>query len=188
MPKELQRKINLEQFKLISYAISTYDDLNLLNDHLVESICRSFSVKGCSIFLFDEREKQLFRVSSHGISEEYLSKGPIYAEDALEEFKTGQPVLFTDFQHDSRVQYPEAAAKEGIVAMLSVPIRCKSHVLGLLKIYHSEKWILHEEDIESVKILAEHLGLVIEFNGLKNFLDEVKMAMRSLPLRFIEGI
>lgn len=188
MPKELQRKINLEQFKLISYAISTYDDLNLLNDHLVESICRSFNVKGCSIFLFDEREKQLFRVSSHGISEAYLTKGPIYAEDALEEFKTGQPVLFTDFQHDPRVQYPEAAAREGIVAMLSVPIRCRSHVLGLLKIYHSEKWILHNDDLESMKILSEHLGLVIEINGLKNFLEEVKMAMKSLPLRFTEGM
>ncbi|MBU0995752.1 MAG: GAF domain-containing protein [Proteobacteria bacterium] len=188
MPKELQRKINLEQFKLISYAISTYEDLNVLNAHIVESICRSFNVKGCSIFLFDEHEKQLFRVSSYGISEDYLQKGPIYAADALEEFKTGQPVLFTDFQHDPRVQYPEAAAKEGIVAMLSVPIRCKSHVLGLLKIYHSEKWILHSEDLESIRILADHLGLVIENNGLRNFLEEVKMAMRSLPKRLSQGL
>ena len=188
MPKDLQRKINLEQFKLISYAISTYEDLNVLNAHLVESICRSFNVKGCSIFLFDEREKQLFRVSSFGVSDTYLQKGPIYAADSLEEFKTGQPVIFTDFQHDPRVQYPEAAAREGIEAMISVPVRCKTHVLGLLKIYHSEKWILHHEDLESVKILADHLGLVIENNGLRNFLEEMKMAMRSLPLRHLEGL
>ena len=186
MLKELQRKIHLEQFKMISYAISNYEDLNLLNAHIVESICKTFKIKGCSIFLYDDREKQIFRVSSHGISDEYLEKGPIYVKDGLEEFKTGKPVVFRDFQNDPRVQYPEAAIKEGIAAMLSIPIRCKGVVLGLLKIYSADENLLHEEDQDAVCILADHLGLVIEKNGLKNFVTEIKMAVKSLPLRLLE--
>ncbi len=187
MTQKPERKFYLKQFKAISNAISTYEDFNLLVSHLAEGVCRTFKVKGCSLLILDQIEQQLFRVSSHGISDEYLEKGPIYVKDGLEEFKTGKPVIFRDFQNDPRVQYPEAAIKEGIAAMLSIPIRCKTVVLGLLKIYSADENLLHDEDLESVCILADHLGLVIEKNGLKNFVTEIKMAVKSLPLRLLKG-
>jgi hypothetical protein len=67
-----QRRIAIKDFKTICRPIATYEDLDLLFKHLVEVISRAFDVKGCSLLLYDEREKQLFRVSSYGISEEYL--------------------------------------------------------------------------------------------------------------------
>ena len=93
-----------------------------------------------------------------------------------------------NMQDDSRVQYPGAAAKEGIVSMLSIPIKCRKTIIGILRIYHGEPWILHEEDVDSLCVLTELLGLVIENNGLKNFLDQVKVALESLPLRMLGGI
>ncbi|GLI36283.1 GAF domain-containing protein [Desulforhabdus amnigena] len=183
-----ERKIFLKEFTAISHAISTYSDINLLNDHLVEMMCKSFNVKGSSIFLYDDREKQLFCVSSYGLSESYLSKGPIYVDERFSEFETGKPVFFSDFREDPRIQYPEEAIKEGIVSMLSVPIKSHKAVIGLIKIYNHEPWILNQEDLNSMCVLAEHLGLVIEYNGLKNFLDQVKVAMESLPLRMLKDI
>ncbi len=38
---------------------------------------------------------------------------------------TRKPVFVEDIQIDPRVQYPEAATKEGIVSMLSVPIKSR---------------------------------------------------------------
>jgi hypothetical protein len=58
--------------------------------------------------------------------------------------------------------------------------------VGLIRIYHSEPWVLHESDIDSFCVLAEHLGLVIEINGLKNFLDEIRAAVASLPNRMLD--
>lgn len=189
MKKEPVRKFYLKEFKAISHAISTYEDLNLLIHHLAEGAGRAFKAKGCSIFLLDDRENQLFRVANYGLSTEYGKKGPIFVTDESEAGTyTGKPVFIQDMQNDPRVQYPEAATKEGIVSMLSIPIKCRKVTIGLLRIYHAKPLVFHEEDIDALCILAEHLGLAIEFNGLNNFLDKVKTAMGSLPVRMLEGL
>ena len=182
------RRIFLREFKTISRAISSYEDFNLLIDHFAELICRSFEVKGCTIMLFDEREKELFCVSSYGISEEYLTKGPLLVDEKYSAFFTGEPVFIEDMQNDPRVMYPEEATREGIVSMLTVPITCRKEIVGLIRIYNHEPWALHEDDLDSFCVIAEHLGLLIENNGLKNFLDRVKVAMESLPPRMLEGL
>lgn len=188
MNHNTERKIHLNEFKAISRAISTYEDLNLLATHMAEHMCRSFGVKGCSVMLFDEREGQLFRVSSYGVSEEYLQKGPVLIDEKYTAFVTGEPVFIENFQNDPRVQYPDAAAKEGIISMLSVPIKYKQAPIGLIRIYNDEIWHLDPEDLDSFCLLAEYMGLVIENNGLRNFLDKVKSAIETLPLRMLKGI
>jgi signal transduction protein with GAF and PtsI domain len=187
MSETSERRIHLREFKAINRAILTYSDINLLINHIVERICRSFSVKACSIMLFDEREKQLFRVASHGVSEEYLNKGPLLVDNQYTAFVTGLPVFIENFQNDRRVQYPEAAAKEGIVSMLSVPVKYRDAPIGLIRIYHNEIWQIHDDDMDSFCLLALQLGLVIENNGLKNFFEKVKVAMEMLPLRMLKG-
>ena len=187
MTQKTARRFYLREFKAISHAISTYEDLNVLFNHLAEGTTRSFNAKGCSIMLLDETENQLFHVGHCGISEGYLNKGPVFWDDKHSAVSTGEPVFIEDMQNDPRVQYPEAAAKEGIISMLSIPIRCREAVVGILRIYYSEPRTIDDEDVDSLCVLTEHLGLVIENNGLKNFLDQVKMAIESLPLRMLEG-
>lgn len=187
MKKKVERRFYLREFKAISHALSSYEDFALLIKHLVEGTTRSFGAKGASILLVDEREMQLFNVGSYGISEEYINKGPILIDEKDCAFRSGSPVIVEDMQHDPRVQYPEAAAKEGISCMLSVPIRARNVILGVLRIYHAEPTELNEEDVDALCVLTEHLGLVIELNGLRNFLDQVRMALANLPLRLLEG-
>jgi len=159
MGQEPDRKFFLEEFRAISHAISTYEDLNLLISHLAEGMTRTFEGKGCCIMLLDDRENQLFTVSNYGISEKYLRKGPVFVDDKYSAFVKGKPVYIENIQEDPRIQY-----------------------------YLSETKGFHDEDIDSLKVIATHLGLVIENSGLKNFLDKVKMAMESLPVRMLEGL
>ena len=188
MGDEPVRKFFLKQFKVISHAISTYEDLTLLIKHLSEGTSRTFEAKGCSILLLDERENELFHVSSYGISEEYLKKGPIMIDDKYSAFVRGEPVYIEDMRSDLRAHYQEAAKKEGIVSMLSIPIKYRNVSIGLIRIYLGEQRGFNEDDVEALGILAEHLGLVIENNGMKNFIEKIKMAMESLPLRMLEGL
>ena len=187
MTFEPERKIGLPQFRAISHAISRYEDITMLGHHLVESICITFEIKAASILFFDDREKKLFSVCSHGLSEAYNRVVPEFTE-MFQEFTQGRWVYFENFADDPRVKNREAVVKEGIASMLSVPIKRSGHILGLLKLYNSEHWGLHKEDILSVSVLAEQYGLVIENNGLQNFLSEVKVAMGNLPLRKLKGL
>jgi GAF domain-containing protein len=186
MHQEPQRRFDLREFKAISRAISTYEDLNILIAHFVEGICRTFNIKGASIMLYDEVEEQFFRVASHGVSENYVKKGPVFLSDQDDAFFKGEPVFVQDLQNDPRVRYPQAAQAENIRAMLSFPIKSRQAVVGLLRLYHSEPIELHVEDVDSIGTLARHLGLVIQENGLRNFLQMVGAAMNSLPPRMRE--
>jgi signal transduction protein with GAF and PtsI domain len=178
-------RFDLRQFKSISHAISTYEDLNLLIKHLAEGTTKAFDAKGCCIMLLDEREQQLFTVSSFGISDEYLQKGPLFVDNKYTALVTGKPVFIQDMQNEKNVQYPEAAKTEGIISMLSIPIKYRKAVLGVIRIYMGESGNFHEEDIDSLRVIGVNLGLVIEINGLNNFLEKVKVAMDSLPLRMV---
>jgi len=187
MAKTIERKFYLKQFKAISNAISTYEDFNLLVNHLVEGLCRTFNVKGASIMIFDEVEKQLFRVSSYGISDEYHNKGPVFADHKYRSLSTGKVEIVSDMTTDKRIQYPEAAEKEGIVSMMAIPIKYRKNVIGEIRMYHHEPLVLHKEDIESLCVLANQLGLAIENNGLKNFVDQIRMVIEGLPPRMLKG-
>jgi signal transduction protein with GAF and PtsI domain len=188
MEQKPERKFYLQHFRAISHAISTYEDLNVLTNHLAEGTSRRFKAKGCSIMLLDDRDNQLYPISSYGLSEEYLYKGPILMDDKHSAIRKGEPVFVEDMQNDPRVQYPEAAVKEGIISMLSIPVKCREAIIGVIRIYHGEPRKIHDEDIETLCVMSEHLGLVIENNGLKNFLDGVKIALESLPPRMLKDL
>lgn len=188
MTEEVKRNFYLRHFKSISHAISSYEDLNLLIRHIVEGVSRTFKIKSCCCLLFDDREEQLFMVGCHGISDKYLNKGPIFVDDKHSVIRVGKPVYIEDMQNDPRVQYPEAAKEENFVCMMSIPIKCRDVVTGVLRMYHSKPLLLHEEDIDAMCVLMEQLGVVIENNGLRNFLDSLKQAMENLPLRMLKGL
>ncbi|MBF0117851.1 MAG: GAF domain-containing protein [Desulfobacterales bacterium] len=188
MSEVIERKFYLKEFKAISHAISSYEDLTLLINHIVEGLSRTFKLKGCCIMLFDEREKQLFHVGSHGISEAYIAKGPVVVDEKYSNFLKGESIFIEDLRNDPRVQYPEEALKENIISMVSLPIKYRNSVIGLVRLYHSSTIKLNEEDIDSILVLAQQLGLVIENNGLRNFLEEVKGGISRLPLHMLEGL
>ena len=187
MKEKNERKFYLQEYRTISHAISTYENMNLLFQHLVEGVCRTFGFKGGSLLLYDDKEKELFRISSYGLSDEYIAKGSMYMNDELDTFLKGEISLYTNLKNDKRVKYPDAAIKEGIASILSLPVKCKNSIIGLLKCYHSEQILIHEDDIESIKVLLQQLGLRIEINGMKNFMDTIKAAIDNLPLYITEG-
>jgi GAF domain-containing protein len=185
MSQKWERKFYLSEFRSITRALSNYGELPMLINYMVEGISRTFEVQGACIMLYDEGEKQLFNVGSYGISEQYLTKGPVLVDQQYSSFFTGEPVLIEDLQNDPRIHYPDEADKENLHSMLSIPIKSGGAITGIIRLYHSEPIHLHDQDVESISVLAELLGLVIENHGLRNFLEEVKVATRNLPSRLL---
>ncbi len=188
MVKTVERKFYMAEYKAISRAISNYEDLNLLFSHIVEGLHRTFSLKGCCIMLFGEREKQLFPVRSVGLSDAYTSKGPLVVDPCESAFLKKEPIFIEDMQNSPLIIYPEAARNEGVKSMLSVPIMYGGNVLGLLRMYTAEIQHFNEEDIDSISTLCLQLAVVLEKNGLENFLEGVKAAMCSIPPRLLKGL
>jgi len=80
---------------------------------ITENIVKLINVKACTIFFLDKIRNKLDVGASHGLSEDYLRKGPLDADKSIAETLDGQIVLIIDTSNDSMVQYPEEAKKEG---------------------------------------------------------------------------
>jgi GAF domain-containing protein len=130
-------------------------------DSLVQSSVAALGVKAGSLRLIDEQSHGLKQVASYGLSEAYLNKGTLSADQSIPEVMSGRPVYIKDAFNDARIQYPEALRTEGLNTILSVPVVAREKVIGLLRLYSAEPRDYSAEDIEFVSALAEMGGLAI---------------------------
>ncbi|MFU8855448.1 MAG: GAF domain-containing protein [Deferrisomatales bacterium] len=155
---------SLEQFRALHSA--TRAILATLNSSeatalILEEVLKLTGVKGGSIRLVNETSGQLDLVASRGLSEAYLRKGPLHSDRSIQEALTGIPVLIRDAQTDPRVEYPQAAAREGIVSLLTIPIVARERVIGILRLYASEPVDYSQGDVAFLSALAEVAGIAL---------------------------
>ena len=123
--------INYETLVRITKAISTIRDPEEIVLITVEGVTNAMRVKGCTLFLFSAKSEELKLAGSYGLSTEYLNKGPVSSLKSIaSSIEDGQPVAIYDVSDDPRIQYPEAAMKEGIASILSAPIIFCTKLVG----------------------------------------------------------
>ena len=171
--------VNYETMIRITKAISMIRDPEEIVLIAVEGISSALKTKGCSLFLINPRSQELNLASSYGLSDEYLDKGPISAMESIAStLKDMQPVAIYDVTDDPRIQYPEAAVKEGISSILSVPMIIGNKLIGCLRVYTAQPWEFTLNDVNFVQAVAQVVGMALEncrFNkGLKESIDILK--------------
>jgi signal transduction protein with GAF and PtsI domain len=181
--------INYETLVRITKAISMIRDPEEIVLITVEGVTHALNVKGCALFLFSMKTDELKLASSFGLSDEYLDKGPVSSlrsiASALED---GQPVAISDVADDPRIQYPEAAQKEGISSILSVPIILGQKITGCLRVYTAEQWNFTLNDVNFVQAVAQVVGMALEMcrvnKGLKDSIDILKTMRDPKTLKY----
>jgi GAF domain-containing protein len=171
--------INYESLIRITKAISTIRDPEEIVLITVEGVTHALSVKGCTLFLFSPKSEELILAGSYGLSKEYLDKGPVSALRSIAAaLRDGQPVAIYDVSDDPRIQYPEAASKEGIASILSVPIIIGEKLFGCMRVYTTEPWEFTLNDVNFVQAVAQIVGMAMDLcrvnKGLKDSIDILK--------------
>ena len=154
--------INYETLMKITGAISATRDPEEVVSSTVKSVKTAMDVKGCTLFLIDRKTEELKIAGSSGLSQNYLDKGPISSLKSITESLKEGPVAIYDVSDDPRLQYPEAAIKEGIASILYVPIAVHDRVIGALRVYTSEPWEFTLEDVNFVHAVAQIAGMAID--------------------------
>ena len=171
--------VNYETLIRITKAISMIRDPEEIILITVEGVKHALNVKGCTLFLFSPRSKELKLAGSYGLSTDYLNKGPISALHSIaSSLQDAQPVAIFDVADDPRLQYPEAAKKEGIASILAVPIIIGDRLLGSMRVYTAEPWEFTLNDVNFVQAVAQVVGMALEMcrinKGLKDSIDILK--------------
>lgn len=164
-----ESKINIDIFKAVTRSVAHSDDLDVMTNHLAQLLTAGLDIKGCAVFVLNAVTEELEILASFGLSAKYLTKGPLNTPKSINETFQGSPVVIADIskKHKS-LQYPDEARKEGIAAIVSLPIVHLSEVVGVLRLYHYEVWSVSEKDLESLKILADVIGLAMTYARFHN--------------------
>lgn len=171
--------VNYETLIRITKAISMIRDPEEIVLITVEGVTHALNVKGCTLFLFSPRGKELKLAGSYGLSSDYLDKGPVSALRSIAAtLQDAQPVAIFDVADDPRIQYPDAAIKEDIASILSVPIIIGEKLVGCMRVYTAEPWEFTLNDVNFVQAVAQIVGMSLEMcrvnKGLKDSIDILK--------------
>ena len=155
---------------------------------IVRGTARSMKA-GASLVFLDINRKKLIHSSSWGLPQFYLRKGILDADRSLSEVITGQPVIIAEVSEDSRIQFPEIAAKAGIVSIMGMPIKLGGQAMaGSLRIYTRERNEFSNQDINFVTSMANLAALAIGSNPLTGEEEEAGLlksetSLQTVPLR-----
>ena len=170
--------LNYETLLKVAKVISHSKDPEEVVLMTVESIKTALEVKGCTVFIINRTTNELEIAASYGLSDEYINKGPVSALHSIAQSLEDGPVAISDVTDDPRIQYPEAAKKEGIASILSVPIVAGGDTIGALRVYTSEPWEFTLEDVNFVQAMAYMVGMAINaaryVKGLKDSIEILK--------------
>jgi GAF domain-containing protein len=165
-------KKNTRLFLDLAVNINSSLNMKQVLDILTAQVAEALKVKASSILLINEDKRTLEFVASYGLSETYLDRGPLSSEKSVDETLAGRPVVVTDVHTDPRVQHKKEKAREGIVSILSAPIKTNEKVIGVMRLYSGIRREFTEDEVMLVTALAYLGGMAIQNASLYTLLEE----------------
>jgi signal transduction histidine kinase len=171
--------LNMTQslYDIAKAVTSTLNFTEVLNT-VAQLATKAMNAKACSIRLLDEEKRHLRIGAAHGLSQEYLAKGPVDLDKSLVDRGAlrGKPVAVLDVTKDPGFQYPEEARKEGIRSVLCVPLIVRETTIGVLRLYTGEIHRFTDEEIEFLSTLASQGAVAIGNARTYQRLEELEQA------------
>ena len=116
----------------------------------------------CTIRLLDESTRSFVLGAAHGVSMEYLTRETIDTEQTLEMVQAGYPVYTDHVDEEALLPFYDAARREGIKAVLSLPILFQEQVIGIMRLLSkSATRNFSSEEISCAMALAMQTGIAI---------------------------
>jgi signal transduction histidine kinase len=159
--------INFESFyrllREVSESLHSGSHVKDVLDTLAEKSAEMLNAKGAMIRILNSKTQELDLCAACGLSDRYLSKGPILSEKIITDLcRQNKKIIIRDVCNDPLVQYPKEAQAEGLRIILDAPIIFKEDVLGILRIHFTEQREFSEEELLYVTLLAERGAAVIQ--------------------------
>ncbi len=173
-------RIDIDIYKVVTRAIASSDDLEDMAAQLTHLLTGALGIKGSTIFVLNPDTEELEALASFGLSINYMNKGPVLVKKSLDHQLRAEPVVIRDVATSDRLQYPKDAQKEGIRAIISLPVKLQGKLIGVLRLYHHEKWDVSERDLDSLMIFTENIGLALMYIRLLQAIKTVKQTVGEI--------
>jgi PAS domain S-box-containing protein len=159
--KIFEKKVYLESYQNISKAISSSLSLPEVLNLIVTNAVKVMNVKASMLRLLNKDTQQLEVAAYYGLSNSYVNKGPVEYDKSIEDALEGKAVSIYDITSDANAKYRADAEKDGIRSILSIPVKFKKEVIGVLRMYTSEPVKYKDEDLKFMTAIAEQAAIAI---------------------------
>ena len=154
----------LETLSKISKAIASdlyFEDVLKLIVTLTANVMKA---KICSLWLLDQKTKELKIRATQAMSKEYLKERSLKVGEGVvgTVAKEKKPIVILNVLEDPRYREKELAKKEGLISMLSVPMMIKNRVIGVINCYTTTPYKFTKSDIELLSTVANQAAVAIE--------------------------
>ncbi len=180
--EQLRLKVHLfESLASVSQAINSTLNLDDALRVITREACLLMQARLCSLMLLDQSRQWLDLRASFGAGETYLRKPRLSVEESLlgVVVRRKKALQVQNVQVSSRYQSVEAARREGLVALLSVPLLFGGQAIGTLSVYSGQPYSFSNEEIRILSALAELSAIAIEKARLYERVVDVEEQLRQ---------
>jgi signal transduction protein with GAF and PtsI domain len=139
---------------------------------IVETTARAMYTKGCSLLLLTTDKTALLRIAAYGLSPWFVRMGPVIVDRSMTESLEGKPTMILNAAEDERVEYRKQVKQEGIASILSVPVKLREEVVGVMRVYSSQSRQFTEDEIAFARATANFGAIALES---KHFYDTLQI-------------
>lgn len=162
---------------LVTRSLTSTLELERVMELITIHAADYLNAMGAQVLLWDAEKERFTARSIYKISKEFIRAINMNrAWSALEGIK-GNTVIVGNLEEDERIVFKDAAMKEGMKSLLSVPIRHMDRVMGILQVYCRQTRNFTSDEVEFISTLANHGAMSIENAKLhehfKNKYDEL---------------
>ena len=129
---------------------------------VVKGLAERFQAMGATLRTVSQSGRELELLAAWGLRDAYLQKGPVLAEPFLSELNDQNLLLVQDIHHEPKVQYPQEAAREGIGAVIGIPMPIAGAVNMVLRLYFDQFPEPDEEDLRLLVCMAKQAACCLQ--------------------------
>jgi GAF domain-containing protein len=131
---------------------------------VVEMATQVMHAKVCSLMLLDDTGQTLRPVATHSASDDHDRRSAIPVGEGItgQVARDGQPAVVADVRADPRYRFREMAEREGLVALLAVPLTVRDKVIGVFNCYMDQSHTFTPQEVALFQTLANQTALAIE--------------------------
>ena len=178
----LRRHHQLLALNHISSAVSELHDLDTILKTALDNVLQLVSSDIGGILLFDEETQTLSYRVHQGLSTRYIEEAQFYLGESIagQAAEVGEPIVLEDISKDPRVVRPDLVLAEGLKGFISIPLKAKDKVTGVMNIASHVANRFAADDISLLKSIGDYLGTAIEQARLYDRLAQAGERYRAL--------
>ena len=160
----LRRHHHLHALNRISSATSGLWDLDAILDIALDTVLEIVNATTGGILLFREQNRKLSYRVYRGLSAKYVEQMEMSLGEGVagRVAQTGAPIVLEDISRDTRAAHPDLVSTEGLGGFISVPLKAKDRVVGVMNIASHIPGQFSADDMYLLNSIGCQLGTAIE--------------------------